>query len=73
MKKNLQHTNRLIRLLVSAIILGVYVSDFYSGVISKTFILIGTYLVATSIMSFCPIVYLMTLTQVKKLLKRKKK
>ncbi|WP_317897882.1 YgaP family membrane protein [Aurantibacillus circumpalustris] len=55
MKKNMGTADIVIRLLVAAIIIGLYSFNVISGTIAVVLLVLGGIFVLTSLMNFCPL------------------
>jgi hypothetical protein len=55
MKKNMGDLDKVIRLLIVAVILGLYFTEIISGTIAIVLVAVGFVFVATSIIGFCPL------------------
>lgn len=55
MKKNLGNADRIIRLGLSAVLIGLFFSGTISGTIGVIGLMVGAVLAVTSFVSFCPL------------------
>lgn len=55
MKKNMGSADRIIRLLIAAIISGLYFTNVINGTLGLILIILAAIFVLTSLISFCPI------------------
>jgi len=55
MKKNMGTTDRIIRVLVAAMIVLLYLTSIISGVFAIVLLVLGLVFVLTSFISFCPL------------------
>lgn len=55
MKKNMGSADRIIRLVIAAIISGLYFTNVINGTLGLIFIILAAVFVLTSLISFCPI------------------
>jgi hypothetical protein len=55
MKKNLSNADRLIRVIMSAIIVTLYLTNVISGTAGLVLVVLAGVFVATSLISFCPL------------------
>ena len=55
MKKNLSNADRLIRVLFSAVIATLYLTNVISGTVGMVLLVLAGVFVATSLISFCPL------------------
>lgn len=55
MKKNMSNTDRIIRLVLAAIMAGLYFSGTVSGTIGIILVVLAGVFTLTSIVSFCPL------------------
>jgi hypothetical protein len=55
MKKNVGFTDKLIRIILAAIIVGLYFAKVLTGTLGIVLLVIAVVLVLTSVVSFCPI------------------
>lgn len=55
MKKNMGNSDRIVRVLIAAVILILYFSNTISGTLSIVLLVIAGIFVLTSFVSFCPI------------------
>jgi hypothetical protein len=61
MKKNMGSTDRIIRLLISALITMLYFTGTITGILGIVLLVLGGIFLLTSFMSFCPLYALMGL------------
>ena len=61
MKKNMGSTDRIIRLLVAAVIAGLYFTNTITGTLGIVLLALAGVFVLTSLVSFCPIYTLLGL------------
>jgi len=55
MKKNVGNADRLVRVLVAAIIATLYLTNVISGTVGLVLLVLAGIFVATSLISFCPL------------------
>ena len=55
MKKNLGNGDRLVRVLVAAVIAILYMTNMISGTLATVLLVLAGIFVATSLISFCPL------------------
>jgi hypothetical protein len=55
MKKNVSNTDRIIRLIVSAILVALYLTNTVTGTLGMVFLVLAAVFTLTSILSFCPL------------------
>jgi Protein of unknown function (DUF2892) len=55
MKKNVSNADRIIRLIVSAILLALYFTNTVTGTLGIVFLVLAGVFTLTSILSFCPL------------------
>ncbi|KAB2918147.1 MAG: DUF2892 domain-containing protein [Bacteroidetes bacterium] len=55
MKRNMSNTDRVIRLIVAAVIAGLYFSGTVTGTLGLVLIILAAVFTLTSIISFCPL------------------
>lgn len=55
MKKNMGNADRIIRVVIAAIIAGLYVSGIISGTLGIVLLVLAGIFMLTSIISFCPL------------------
>jgi hypothetical protein len=55
MKKNLGSTDRLLRVVIAAVIATLYLTNVISGTLGLVLLVLAGIFVATSLISFCPI------------------
>ncbi|WP_396175454.1 DUF2892 domain-containing protein [Flavobacterium sp.] len=55
MKANVGNTDKLIRIVLAVVLGALYFSNTVSGVLGMVFIIFAIVLIATSLISFCPI------------------
>ncbi|MCS7018156.1 MAG: DUF2892 domain-containing protein [Cytophagales bacterium] len=55
MKKNMGTTDRLIRVLVAAVIAALYFANIISGTVATILLVVAGIFVLTSLVSFCPL------------------
>jgi hypothetical protein len=55
MKKNMGNVDKVIRILVALVIIGLYLAHVISGVVAIVLIIIAAIFVLTSMLSFCPL------------------
>ncbi len=65
MKKNIGTIDRIVRILIAAMIIYLYFSNVISGTMGIILIAISAVLVITSIISFCPLFFLLGLKSTK--------
>lgn len=65
MKKNMGNTDRLIRLLIVAVIIGLYAANVISGVLATILLIASAIFVFTAITNFCPLYTLFGLNSCK--------
>jgi uncharacterized membrane protein len=54
MKKNMGYTDKLIRIIIAAIIVGLYFAKVLTGTVGIVLLVIALIFVLTSVVSFCP-------------------
>lgn len=55
MKKNIGFSDKIMRLLVAVVFIGLFISDFVTGFWAIGFLLVAGVLVITSLLNFCPL------------------
>jgi hypothetical protein len=55
MKKNLGVTDRIIRLIAAVLLAALYFSGTFTGILAIVLVVLSITLVATSLISFCPL------------------
>jgi len=55
MKKNVSNTDKIIRLIVSAILVALYFTNTVTGTLGIVFLVLAGVFTLTSILSFCPL------------------
>ena len=55
MKKNINNLDRIIRITIFALALILFITKILTGTIAVVFLIVGTVLMFTSIINFCPI------------------
>lgn len=55
MKKNMGTTDRVIRILIAAVIAGLYFTNVISGTLGLVLLVVAGIFVLTSLVSFCPL------------------
>lgn len=55
MKRNMSNADRIIRLIVAAVIAGLYFSGTVTGTLGLVLIILAAVFTLTSIISFCPL------------------
>lgn len=55
MKKNIGKSDRLIRLVLAAVLAGLVAADFISGTLSLVALVAAVILAATALLNFCPL------------------
>jgi len=55
MKKNMGTTDRIVRLIFAAALLGLYFTGMVSGTLGIVFVIIAAVFTLTSLVSFCPL------------------
>jgi uncharacterized membrane protein len=55
MKKNMGSTDKIIRLIIAAIILVLFLTDVITGTVAIVLLVLAAVLVLTSLVSFCPL------------------
>lgn len=55
MKKNMGATDRILRLLIAAIFVGLYFSETVSGTLGVVLVVFAAVFTLTSLISFCPL------------------
>ncbi|TNE54900.1 MAG: DUF2892 domain-containing protein [Bacteroidetes bacterium] len=55
MKKNMGNVDRLLRILIAAVIAALYFTNIISGALGITLLVLGGIFLLTSVISFCPI------------------
>jgi Na+/phosphate symporter len=55
MKKNISNADRLVRLLIAAVIAVLYFTNVITGTLGLVLLVLGGIFLATSMISFCPI------------------
>jgi hypothetical protein len=66
MKNNVGTVDKVIRILIAFVVVVLYFSHFISGVLTITLLVLSAVLVATSLLSFCPIWFALGLSTKKK-------
>jgi hypothetical protein len=66
MRKNMGNVDQIIRFLVAAIIVALYVTEIVSGTFGIVLLLLAGALVLTSLISFCPLYLLLGLSSRKR-------
>ena len=66
MKKNLGTTERIIRLIIAALILVLHATGVVSGTLGIILLVLAFIMALTSLLSFCPIYALFKLSSLKK-------
>lgn len=66
MKKNMGSTDRLIRLVLAAVVAFLYFKGILSGFLGITLLVIAIVFLLTSVVSFCPVYTLFGITTCKK-------
>ena len=57
MKKNMGSADRIIRLVVAAIVIGLYLTNIVTGTLGIVLLVLSAVFVLTSFISFCPLYY----------------
>ena len=55
MKKNMGNTDRLIRILVAAVVVALYFTNAITGTLGIILLVLASIFVVTSLVSFCPL------------------
>jgi hypothetical protein len=55
MKKNMGNTDKLVRLVVAAVVLALFLFDVIDGVLAIVLLAVSGIFVLTSLVSFCPL------------------
>lgn len=55
MKKNMGNTDKIVRIIIAAIIAGLYFSGTISGTLGLVLLILAGVFVLTSLISFCPL------------------
>lgn len=55
MKKNMNSADRIIRILIAALVIGLYYGNVISGILATVLLVISGIFILTSFISFCPI------------------
>lgn len=55
MKKNMGSADKIIRLLIAAVIVGLYMSNVVTGKLGIVLLVVAAIMVLTSFVSFCPL------------------
>ncbi|MGV3596249.1 MAG: YgaP family membrane protein [Bacteroidota bacterium] len=55
MKKNMSNADRIIRLIVSAVLVGLYLSGTVTGTVGLVLVILAAVFTLTSVISFCPL------------------
>ncbi len=55
MKKNVNSTDRIIRILIAAAVVGLYLGGLISGTLAIVLLAVSAIFILTSFISFCPI------------------
>ena len=55
MKKNMGNTDRIIRLIVAAVVIGLYLTKIISGTTAIVLLAFAAVFILTSFVSFCPL------------------
>ncbi|MDL5044978.1 DUF2892 domain-containing protein [Oscillatoria amoena NRMC-F 0135] len=55
MKKNMSNADRIIRLIVSAVLVGLYLSGTVTGTVGLVLVILSVVFTLTSVISFCPL------------------
>jgi hypothetical protein len=66
MKKNMGNLDRMIRLLVTAVIVVLYLLNVITGTLAIILLILAAVFLVTSILSFCPLYYLFNIRTSKK-------
>jgi len=66
MKKNMNSYDKLIRLVISVIIIILYYKQVLTGTVGMIFLLLAFYLTLTNLMSYCPLYKLLGISTSKK-------
>ena len=66
MKKNMSNTERIIRVVVAALIAVLYLTGVIKGTLGLVLLIVGILLVITSLLGFCPIYPLLGINTSKK-------
>ncbi|OGP52971.1 MAG: hypothetical protein A2Y65_05345 [Deltaproteobacteria bacterium RBG_13_52_11] len=72
MKKNMGTIDRVIRLVLAAVIAALYLTGTISGIVAIILIIIGVIFVLTSLIGFCPLYALFNMSTKPKAKKKKK-
>lgn len=66
MKRNMGMTDRIIRLVVAAVIIGLQLGHVISGILAFVLLILSAIFILTSIFSFCPLYVLLGISTCKK-------
>jgi hypothetical protein len=55
MKKNMGSTDKIIRIILAAVLIGLYATNMVSGTLGYVFLAFAAIFVLTSLISFCPL------------------
>jgi len=66
MKRNMSNVDRLVRVLITAVLFYLYFAGVISGTLGVILVVVGAIFLATSIISFCPIYGIFKLSTYKK-------
>jgi len=55
MKRNMGNTDRIIRLVLVALFLGLFLTNVATGILGIVLLVVGFIVVLTSVISFCPL------------------
>lgn len=66
MKKNLGNADRIVRLLLALIILGLYFTNIITGTLAYVLLAVAGILLLTSLVSFCPLYAILKIKTVPK-------
>jgi hypothetical protein len=59
MRKNIGSSDKLVRFLIAAVLVGLYFSDVLSGTVAIVSLVAAGVLVFTSLINFCPLYYVL--------------
>jgi hypothetical protein len=66
MKKNVGTVDKVIRIMVAVVVVALYFTNVISGTLAYVLLALSAIFVLTSILNFCPIYYLLSLSTRKK-------
>ncbi|MGA0559692.1 YgaP family membrane protein [Larkinella sp. VNQ87] len=59
MKKNIGFSDKTVRMLIAAVLLGVFIADLLSGVWAAVALIVAGLMIVTSLVNFCPLYHLL--------------